>query len=808
MIKKKAAFLFFCFAFLVPVRGQTPAPAQETILVEGLTQPVQIIKDKWGIAHIYAGNQNDLFFAQGFNVASDRLFQLEVWRRQATGMLAEILGPRALKRDIGARLLRFRSDIKKELAHYHPQGEEIITAFVKGINAYIDLTRKTPDLLPLEFRLLGIRPGHWTPDLVVSRHNGLFRNVTEEIAMAQSVSMLGPEKVKDLIDVHPGNPKIEVDIRVDPALISSKILELYSAARSSVQFAVEDIAYPAGRAVSAPLFPQFQVEAAETAGSNNWVVSGRLSSSGFPLLTNDPHRALQIPSLRYWVHLNAPGWNVIGGGEPALPGVSIGHNERGAWGITIFAIDQEDLYVYETNPANVNQYDYRGRWEDMRIIREQIPVKGEAPADAVLKFTRHGPVVFENVARHKAYALRAAWLETGCAPYLASLRIDQARTWREFRKACAYSRTPSLNMIWADRDGNTGWQVAGLAPLRKNWTGLVPVPGNGRYEWADFIPAKNLPYLQNPEKKFIATANQDNIPEGYPYALGFIWAAPFRFMRISEILGSGQSFSLADMAALQQDVLSIPARVIVPLYRGLKSENPAVQSALQILKGWDYVMAPESAAAAIYMVCQRAISENLGNLLVPKEARDVLPARSLKKTIDWLQAPDGRFGADPAAARDKLLIDSLAQAVGSLTDVLGPGLAQWRYGQEKLHHVRIRHPLSDVVKEDIRRLLDVGPLPRGGNGDTVNMTTSGNNQTSGATFRILSDLADWDRCLGANTPGQSGDPKNRHYADLFEYWAKGEYFPAYFSRAKIASAAERVIILEPTEKPRRAPPFF
>ena len=208
MIKKKAAFLFFCFAFLVPVRGQTPAPIQETILVEGLTQPVQIIKDKWGIAHIYAGNQNDLFFAQGFNVASDRLFQLEVWRRQATGTLAEILGPRALKRDIGARLLRFRSDIKREMAFYHPNGEDIITAFVKGINAYIDLTRKTPDLLPLEFRLLGIRPGHWTPDVVVSRHNGLFRNVTEEIAMAQSVRILGPEKVKDLIDVHPGNPQI------------------------------------------------------------------------------------------------------------------------------------------------------------------------------------------------------------------------------------------------------------------------------------------------------------------------------------------------------------------------------------------------------------------------------------------------------------------------------------------------------------------------------------------------------------------------------------------------------------------------
>jgi len=834
-MKKTLAFIWLVFVSVTLNQGQTLSLGKETLWIDGLAEPVEIIKDKWGIAHIYAQNQKDLFFAQGFQVASERLFQLEIWRRQATGTWAEILGPKALKRDIGARLLKFRLNLKKELAYYHPQGEEIITSFVKGINAYIDVTRKKPDLLPLEFKLLDISPGHWTADVVISRHNGLFRNVAEEIALAQSARILGPEEVKDLIDLHPGKPEIKAADGVDLALISSRILELYSAARSPVRFGAEDIADPEARAVPIghkrpiafdlslllgppPLFfegrgagmknlmidenlsSSFQAETLMSAGSNNWVVSGRLAQDGLPLLANDPHRSLQIPSLRYWVHLNGPGWNVIGGGEPALPGVSIGHNERGAWGITIFAIDQEDLYVYDTDSKNPDRYKYRGEWENMKIVREKIPVKGETPAEVTLKFTRHGPVIFEDGEHDKAYVLRAAWLETGCAPYLASLRIDQARTWEEFQDACSYSRTPSLNMVWADRDGNIGWQVAGLAPLRKNWPGLIPVPGDGRYEWADFVPAKELPSTHNPEKGFIATANQDNIPDGYPYPLGFIWADPFRFLRISEVLGSGRKFGLSDMAALQQDVLSIPARLVVPLFKNLESQDPNVQKALQIFKGWDFVMAPESTAAAIFAACQRALTENLNNLLVPKEARGFLPSRSLKKNVERLLGPDRRLGPDPVAARDKLLLDSLGQAVQSLIKDFGPDMASWRHGHEKWHHALIRHPLSDVVKEDIRRLLDVGPLPRGGSGETVNMTTNNNNQTSGATFRVIADLADWDRCVGTNTPGQSGDPRDRHYADLFGSWAKGEYFPIYFSKPKIGSAAEKTISLEPVKK--------
>jgi len=788
---------------------QKPIPAKADLEIEGLIRPVEIIKDRWGISHIFAQDKDDLFFAQGFNVASDRLFQLELWRRQATGTVAEILGKKAVQRDLGARLLKFRGDLRKELDSYHPQGQEIVSAFVKGINTFIDLARKNPELLPIEFRLLGITPGHWTPEVVVSRHNGLFRNATTEIRLARAVRAIGSEKLGEFLDLHPGNPDLRPADGLDLSLITDKVIELYEEARSPLQFAPDDIVESAARAstvasrASAALLP-FLAEPVPSLsqGSNNWAVSGRLTGSGFPFLANDPHRALQIPSLRYWVHLVAPGWNVIGGGEPALPGVSIGHNDFGAWGLTIFSTDQEDLYVYDTDPDHSARYRYSGDWQDMIVVSEKIPVKGAAPFEATLKFTRHGPVIYEDSEHHKAVALRAAWLECGCAPYLASLRMDQAKNWPEFREACFKNRTPSLNMLWADQKGDIGWQTAGLVPIRKSWPGLLPVPGGGKFEWSGTVPASELPSLLNPESGFVATANQDNIPEGYPHELGFLWADPFRFLRISEVLGSGQTTSLSEMMNLQQDFLSLPARRLVPLLKDLRASTPLAQKAVEMLRAWDFVLSPESGAAAIYVAWERAVLGNLKNVLLPEAARAVLGQLPLLKAIRWLEAPDTRLGPIPEAGRNRLLLHSLEEAVELLAKMFGPDQARWRYGDSRFHHVRLRHPLSGGLRDEIRRRFDLGPYPRGGDGQTVNNTSDGDNQTSGATFRIIADLADWDRSVGTNTPGQSGDPKDPHYSDLLNPWLEGHYFPVYYSRAKIESAAEKTIRLVPIKRDR------
>ena len=776
--------------------AQAPAPA--TLRLPGLSQPVEILKDRWGIAHIYAQNERDLFFAQGYSAARDRLFQFEMWRRQATGTTAEVLGRRELKRDIGARLHQFRGDLRQELGHYHPRGVEIVDAFVRGVNAYIEETDRNPSLLPIEFRLLGLKPGRWTPEVVISRHQGLLANIGQEVNYARAVKALGAEKIRQLAYFQGGEPVIEPDPALDLGAIPENVLELYDAFRDPVRFVPEQIVTDARGSRPAA---ERQEDAAwaidrHDIGSNNWVIHGSRTQSTFPIMANDPHRAQGAPSLRYWVHLVAPGWNVIGAGEPVLPGVSIGHNEHGAWGLTIFGNDSEDLYVYDTNPANPNEYRYRGAWEPMRVVKDTIPVKGEAPAAVEYKYTRHGPVLFEDTARRKAYALRAAWMEVGGAPYLASLRMGQARTWEEFREACGYNRIPAENMVWADRNGNIGYQAAGIQPLRRNWSGLLPVPGDGRYEWDGYLPITALPNAYNPRSGFVVTANHYLMPNDYPWkeAMHFTWADPYRAARITELLGSGRLYSVAEVARVQNDDLSIPARSLVPLLRDLTLTNATSAKARDLLASWDFVLDKHSVPAGVYAMWQRRLVANVRSMLVPSNVEFQV---SMKRIVDLLLSPGGEFGKNPTTDRDALLARSLDEAVAELTKKLGPDMNGWRYGQEKYHHALIRHPLTDAVNEATRAKLNVGPAPRGGDSYTVSATGGGDNQTSGGSFKIIADTEDWDNTVGQNNPGQSGNPDSPHYRDLFEMWSQGKYFPVAYSRKKVESVTEEKLLLEP-----------
>jgi penicillin amidase len=782
------------------------AATPQTLQLAGLSQPVEILRDRWGVSHIYAKNEADLFFAQGYSVARDRLFQLELWRRQATGTVAEILGKRELKRDLGNRLFQFRGDLTQELNWYHPHGAVIVESFVNGINAYVAETQRNPDLLTPEFNMLGIKPGKWTPAVVITRFNGLLGNITQELNFALAVRTIGAERVKDLTYFQPANPKIELDPAIDASLLSKDILDLYQAYREPLRFTPDELV--AGYRNDARALAQLDhgVESPSTLdlsarqqdiGSNNWVVGGKLTSSGFPLLANDPHRAQGVPSLRYWVHLVAPGWDVIGGGEPALPGVSIGHNERGAWGLTIFGTDSEDLYVYDTNPADSSKYKYGTGWEPMTGIKETIPVKGEAPVTVDLKYTRHGPVVFEDKAHHKAYAVRAAWREIGGAPYLASLRIDQSRTWEEFLDACSYSRIPAENMVWADVDGNIGYQAVGIAPMRANWSGLVPVPGDGRYEWDGYLPIKALPHVLNPDKGFWNTSNNYLIPAGWPYkeALHYTWADPFRAASVAQFLGSGRLFTVSDMIQLQNNDMSIPARTLVPMLRDLTINNEVSKQAQTRLLHWNFVLDKDSSPAGIFEMWQRRLLANIRQLMVPKEAQSFIGMPELTKVIGWLDAPDGRFGNDPVAGRDELLKRSLDEAVAELAKRFGTDMDKWTLGA--FHHALIPHPISAALKPDLRAKFNVGELPRGGDSYTVTATGGTDNQTSGGSFKIILDTEDWDRSVGLNNPGQSGDVNSPHYRDLYQLWARGKYFPIFYSRAKIESVAEQVLELKP-----------
>ena len=789
---------------VLPVAAGAQTPASEKLALPALTQPVEIIKDRWGISHIYAKNENDLFFAQGFNTARDRLFQLELWRRQATGTVAEILGPRELKRDIGNRLFMYRGDMKQELGWYHPHSAAIIQAFADGINAYIAETERNPALLTPEFRMLGIKPGRWTPPIVISRFNGLLANLDEEMNIALAVRSLGADKVKSLMMYQPPNPDLTIDPAIDTSLLAKNILELYDVWRAPLKFQPGDLAPEYRKTASAaPLLkyasiPSQQELADRRAdmGSNNWVVSGRLTESGMPLVVNDPHRVQQIPSLRYWVHLNAPGWNVIGAGEPAIPGVSNGHNDFGGWGYTIYGADTEDLYVYDTNPADPSQYKYGTGWESMKVVHETIPVKGRGPEQVDLKYTRHGPVVFEDKAHHKAYAVRAAWLEPGGAPYLGSLRMDQAQTWDQFRDAISFARIPAMNFIWGDRTGTIGYNAGVIAPRRMNFSGLVPVPGDGRYEWNGFLPIKDLPHVLNPEKGFYNTSNDYQVPLGYDHmeAIHRVWADPYRGRAVAETLASGRKFSVADMMALHNNDISLPARSLVPLLRDVTITDPVSQKAAQRLLHWNFVLDKDSVEAGIYEMFQRNLMINVKNVLVPRAARDVITP-PLTRIVSALAAPEGSFGEDPVAGRNAVLVKSLDQAVAELTKRLGPDMEKWNLGA--YHYARILHPMSGALRPDLEAKFDVGHMPRGGDAYTITATGGTDNQGAGGSFKIVSDTYDWDNSVGLNNPGQSGDVNDPHYRDLYELWSRGKYFPIFFSRPKVESVAEKTITLAP-----------
>ena len=787
------SLFYFCISCL-----KTESYPKEKIKVDGLKQSVEVYRDKWGINHIYAQNQHDLFFSQGYTAARDRLFQFEIWRRQATGSVAEILGPDEIKRDIGTRLFMYRGDINKELNHYHPQGKEIIEAYVEGVNKYISDILKTPEKLPLPFKMLNIIPKKWTPEVVISRHQGLLGNIEDELEIGRTVAIIGEKKVKDLMWFHPKDPEIKLDPKIDRSLLFEDLLGLYNSYRNPVEFKPKHLIEKYRNKKSVSFINRFNDLSSKSLdiGSNNWVLSGKKTIDGNTYMANDPHRTIAVPSLRYMAHLVAPGWNVIGGGEPEIPGISIGHNEYGAWGLTVFRTDGEDLYQYDLNPKNPHQYMHNGKWKDIKIIKETLSIKGEPDREIELHYTHHGPITYLNKKALKAFAVRCAWLETGGSPYLASLRMDQAKNWQEFREACSYSNIPGENMIWADIDGDIGWQAVGIAPIRKNFSGLVPVLGNGKYEWSGYLPIVEKPNSFNPKKGFIATANQNLTPSDYKNwdAIGFTWSDPYRGDRVNEFLGSSDSLTMGDMKRLQVDVTSLPAKSLVPYlekvsFKGYENEQK------QKLLDWDFRLTPNSIEAAIYVAWENEIMSHAFDRFVPDKAKSFFTSLQLKTVIDWIESPGNMFLN--TKQRDLFVKKTFTSAIADLKKRLGEDTKNWMYGQKNNKHSYMVHALGEVTKKEFFEKLNLGPLPRGGNSYTPGSTGSDYRQSSGGSFRMIVNTGDWDGSIGTNAPGQSGNPDSPFYGNLFKDWSKDKYFPVYFSKEKIESATYNKTILSP-----------
>src|SRR4051794_38596584 len=769
--------------------------------VPGLSAPAEIILDFWGIPHIYAASTEDAFFLQGYNAARDRLWQIDLWRKRGLGLLAKDFGPSYAAQDRAARMFVYRGDMDQEWAAYGPDAKRYADSFVKGLNAFVQEIRDGTRPLPQEFKIAGNQPDLWAPDDVVRvRSHGLTRNVASEVGRAQVACAAGLEADKLRVKLEPAWTT-SVPAGLDPCSVPKDVLADYDLATREASFSPATM--KRAEAHDSDRFLASVAERRDTIGSNNWVVAGSRTATGRPILANDPHRAHGVPSLRYIVHLNAPGMSVIGAGEPALPGISIGHNGQIAFGLTIFSIDQEDLYVYELNPANPDEYRYGSGWEAMRIVRERLEVKGEAPRELELRFTRHGPVLSRDAANRRAFAMRSVWFEPGTSAYFGSSDYMTAKDWKGFLEAMSRWGAPSENQVYADTAGNIGWIPAGKTPIRENWDGLMPVPGDGRYEWKGFRRIEALPQSYNPPQGWFATANQMNLPPDYPIRdkkVGFEWTNPSRFQRISEVLSAKDKVTLADAMALQNDDASIVDRRLAALLRPLEAADPQVAKALRLVRDWDGRVSEDSGAAAVVEVW---LSKHLGKAVVakavPANAQAVVANGDIAAILNLLENPDASLGSDPTKARDAILLESFAAAVGEVGQLLGGDSAGWAWG--KLHHAQFEHALAPLADPATKAQMTVGRLAMGGSAYNPRAATyrpSDFRVTAGASFRMVLDVGNWDQSVTINTPGQSGDPFNPHYRDLAPLWASGAYVPLLYSRGAVEGAASEVIALRPS----------
>ncbi len=732
-------------ASLKDLARQSLAKIDGDLPVAGLRANVQVLRDRWGVPHIYAQSVDDLYFAQGYVAAQDRLWQMEMWRRAAEGRLAEVLGPGALARDRQTRLLKYRGPVDDtELTSYHPDARRIMTAFTAGVNAYI---RDQADRLPVEFVLTGIRPEPWSIETLVLRQIA-FGDATAELQLAQRVARLGAAEANRQRNPDPwdelGVPDgLNVDA-IDADVVASTQRGRGGAPRPEILPRYQSLTETTGDAPDTSV-PQ--------PGSNNWVLSGALSATGRPVVANDPHREVGNPSLRYIVHLNAPGWNAIGASEPPFLGVAIGHNDRLAWGLTIVGTDQHDVFVETLNPANANEVLWNGKWEPLRVVKEEITVKGRRLEVVELKFSRHGPIFHEDRKRNFAYALKSALHEPGTAPYLAGLRLSQSRNCREFLDAAMYWKAPSENLICGDVDGSISWQASALTPSRKGWSGRLPVPGTGKYEWQGF--RRDLPRELNPSRGFIVTANHNIHPAGYSPPIMFK-NADTRFDRITrlrELITSAKKYSLADHQRMQNDAHSLRAAADRALFRGWTASDADVERARAILASWDGVYTRDSAAAALYETWRALESGGRGG-------RGQTPANTDRS---------------PAAVERQL-----QRALQQLTERMGSDWRTWRWG--RMHQRAFAHPFV--------KAFDLPSVERPGGAGTV--------AADGASYREVLDVSNWDNSVVTNTPGQSAQPESPFYGNLLALWADNEYFPLVYTRKAVEARAAHRLTLRPS----------
>ncbi|GHO95651.1 peptidase S45 [Reticulibacter mediterranei] len=773
-----------------------------TLHIRGLHEPVEIITDSYGVPHIYAQNEDDLFFAQGYLHAQDRLWQMDFNRRLGAGRLSELFGPIALETDRFCRRLGLHRSAAAELPRLSEHNLRMLNAYSSGVNTFIE---QNANKLSVEFTLLAYKPEPWQPadSIQWAKMMGwnLSGNWETEIIRARLVAKLGPERAARLeAGYDPSHPLI-IPPGVEYGGINSGLLEQYAQIQELSGFS-------------------------SLGGSNNWVVDGTKTETGAPILCNDPHLGQAVPSIWYECHLVAGDIDVVGASFPGAPCVVIGHNHYITWGVTNAVSDVEDLYVEKFNPNNPHQYEYQGQWEEAQIVKEEIRVKGqnEAVVEEV-RITRHGPILTHMPALNSQeqslelpLALRWTGLEQ-CRIISATQKLNRATNWQEFLTALHDWDVPPQNFVYADRDGNIGYVMAGAIPTRTQGQTLLPSPGwTGEHEWTGLIPFEELPQSFNPEQHFIVTANNRVVDDNYPYYISNEWLNGYRAQRIRDLLNSKEKLTVDDMAKIQADQYALPALEIVPYILELEATTPTERAAQEILTTWDYVLSPDSIAAALYTTFLRKLErivldpllgdeENLlhgylgvGSTLLATQ--NGYASRSKPWLIRLLKEQDDSWFANSLILNGpktwkEALSSALQATIEELQDRRGENILRWQYGA--IHHMTYNHPLGAVKPLDA--VFNRGPHMVGGDIDTVNMGASLPNRPEVVitvpSYRQIVDLADLTASRSGHAPGQSGHVASKHYDDFIAMWREVQHHPMLFTREMIEANTEGTLRLLP-----------
>ena len=765
-------------------------PVEGEVRAGGLRAPVEVIRDRWGVPHIYASEPHDLWLAQGFVMASERLFQIDLLTRLGSGRVAELFGDLTLPIDRFARTVGWNRAAQRAADGWDEVSVEIATAFGQGVRAWIEVMPSPP----VEYRFLGLEPlelpdGDMGVSLAAAGSAfmgwSLSRNWDNELLRGEIAERLGPDVAATLFP------------HVDPE--PAAVVAGTEGGPDRLALLREAALPPSGQ------------------GSNNWVVAGSRSATGKPLLANDPHLVAQLPSLWFECHLVAPGIDVTGVALPFSPGVVIGHNDRIAWGFTNTEGDVQDLYV-ERLSEDGSAARYGDEWEPLTLHREEIAVRGrDEPEVLEVRETRHGPLidayligvsqptVVTGDLRH-TYALRWVGAEHLIEPSTV-YSVNVASTWEEFREAVRGWVCPGQNMLYADVDGNIGYQATGLYPIRRDGDGSMPVPGwIDRFEWDGWIPFDELPRSFNPERGYLCTANNRIHEETYPHTISRDFLPPHRARRIAELLTEQPTHDRDSFARMQMDTVSLSARRIVPDLLQLEPRSDRHKVALGLLAEWDHRLDVDSAAAALYEVWIKHLATRVLRPALDDEAlfthfyarrqwtnafhHLVLPNLLAYPTARW-------FGRDGTEARDEVLLAALDDALDKLTAALGEDLSTWRWGA--LHRARFASPLARVP--DLAPLFTAGEVEVGGDEQTVSQGLFEPGWSYAAvvvpSWRGILDPSDWDASVGAHTVGQSGHPASPHFSDLLDLWAAGEHHPMPFTREAVEAAAEASLQLLP-----------